>query len=72
MVMGSDGLWDNLTEGEITEITQKALREATGSGSLREMPTKAAQAIAHEALEASKDLDRFTPFARSVASSQPS
>ena len=61
IVLGTDGLWDNLTDGEVTEITQGALQAAKNS---REMPARAARAMAFAALEASTDRDKFTPFAR--------
>ena len=61
LVLGSDGLWDNLSDSEVTQITQGALQAAASRP--REMPSKAAQALAHAGLEASSDRERWTPFA---------
>ena len=59
VVLGSDGLWDNLFDDEVAAITQGALRAARTP---REMPAAAARAVAHAALEASTDRHKVTPI----------
>ncbi|KAI3924355.1 hypothetical protein MKW98_032556 [Papaver atlanticum] len=62
IVMGTDGLFDNLYTSEIEKIIVDAEEEATSRGGKID-PNKVAQTLAEFALKKSLDPDNPTPFA---------
>ena len=66
IVMGSDGLWDNLSEGEILAVVEQTLRSTgyqRGMGAeSREAAARASGAVVSAAYAASMDKRRTTPY----------
>ena len=66
IVMGSDGLWDNLSEGEILAVVEQTLRSTgyqRGVGAeSREAAARASGAVVSAAYAASMDKRRTTPY----------
>jgi protein phosphatase PTC7 len=66
LVMGSDGLWDNLSESEIVELVEKSFvvdRTSGGKGAEHaRVPNAAAREIVTAAYAASMDKRRSTPY----------
>jgi protein phosphatase PTC7 len=63
LVLGSDGLFDNLSDDDILEIVrlhEKVLQEA-------QQPAAVAQALAFAAFEASIDRDKATPYSEAAS-----
>lgn len=59
VVMGSDGLLDNLSEGELVEQVARLLQAGARPGAM-------AQAVAKAAFDASLDKGRLTPYSRAA------
>ena len=66
IIMGSDGLWDNLSEGEILAVVEQTLRSTgyqRGVGAeSREAAARASGAVVSAAYAASMDKRRTTPY----------
>lgn len=66
IVMGSDGLWDNLSEAEILEVIEKVFSTGgSAHGGAAESPTlmnRASREIVSAAYHASMDKKRTTPY----------
>lgn len=60
IIMGSDGLFDNLSDEEIIEITEVTM---TAGGRTSEI----SKALAFRAFQASTDKDRVTPYSRAAS-----
>lgn len=66
VILGSDGLFDNLDDAELCDVAERLLQEQSqvdGSGAKAD-PTYLALGIANAAAERSADAEAMTPFAR--------
>ena len=66
VVMGSDGLWDNLSESEILEVIESVFQGSSASAGLgaenQGVMNKASRALVSAAYTASMDKRRTTPY----------